>query len=411
MKHLRKISAVLAVLTFAMTAFTACGGGATKETSVADNTPAVTEAPATDAPTEAETEAVPEEETVDPEIASLATELIDAVSNTVWVGMDAEYTCYVLAFSEDEIYFAADDDSELQGYWDISMDASHIYIYSDAEMTDEIGGFDWEYDEESDTMIIMDTVVMAQTEAETLEDAVTELEKMSLAKTVAEAMNGTYWIGEEADETYDVLYMEDDVMVWAYFDENAETNVATYYWGMDYDYITLYDADYNEVLQMGWDVTEDLSTLTLTVDGASVEMTQTDEASAEEVLGTMIQASDVVAAAAKDATDEEDGDYSSLLDGTLWAGVDEDGAAAGLIFDGSTATLASLDENGEFQTVDVEWAVDEENLTLGDAVYAWEMSDDLSILALQDEDGSIVSFEAVDGTEEDVATAMASFVS
>ncbi len=301
MKTLKKISAVLAALTLALTAFTACGN-APAETAPA--TEAVTEAatePETE--TEAETEAEYEAENVAEfegeneaefegeeadDASAQAAELLAAVSNTVWVGMDADFNCYVLAFGEDEIYFADDMGGEVEGYWDITADASHIFIYSDAELTDETGGFDWEYDEATDTMIIMDSVAMAQTDATSIDAAVDELEKMSLAKTVGEALNETYWFGTDSADNGLVMAMFDNAMVWASIDNEGTPVVESLYWGIDYDTITLYNADYVPIVEMGWDVAEDLSTLYLEIDGEVVEMTQTTEDDAAEFIGAAV---------------------------------------------------------------------------------------------------------------------------
>lgn len=429
MKNLKKLAAVLAAMTFSMTAFTACGGSqeATKEMPAADVTPVTTEAPATEAPTEAVTEAATEAPTTEAadetkksddsnSDAALAEKLIDAVSNTVWVGMDTEYTCYVLAFGKDEIYFADDKGGEVKGYWDISMDANHIYIYSDEELTEETGGFDWTYDEETDTMIIMDSVAMAQTDADTIDAAMEELEKMSLAKTVAEALNETYWFGTDSADSGLVLAMFDEAMVWASIDSEGTPVVETLYWGMDYDTITLYNADYEPVLEMGWDVSEDMSSLFLTIDGEEVEMTQTTEDDAATFIGTAVTLGEIETGSGDSDDDDSDAendaeiddeDFSAFFADTLWAGLDDEDTPAGLIFDGDTATIAALDDNGEVLTADVKWSADVETLTLGDAEYTWEISDDAQTLVLTDEEGATTTFSAVDGTAEDVGAAMA----
>ena len=430
MRNLKKVAAVLAAMTFAMTAFTACGSSTeTKETPVADAVPATeapaatetpTEAPATEAPAAADDDNAADADAdddadadADDEAAALAAELLDAVSNTVWVGMDTEYTCYVLAFGEDEIYFADDIGGEIEGYWDITADASHIFIYSDAELTDEIGGFDWEYDEESDTMVIMDTVVMAQTDADSIDAAVEELEKMSFAKTVAEAMNETYWFGTDSTDSGLVLAMFEEKMIWASIDNEGNPVVETLYWGMDYDNITLYNAGYEPVLEMGWDISEDMSSLFLTIDGEEIEMSQTTEDDATTFIGAAVTIGEVEPAddADDDAADDDagagdDDDYSSYFDGTLWAGQDDEGTPAGLIFDGDTATLAALDENNELAGGEVEWAADVDYLYLGDAVFTWEMPDD-ETLVLTGEDGSVTTFVVFDGTPEELGATMA----
>lgn len=298
MNKLKKMMTVLAVLTMTMISITSCGEE--PEPSVQDEAEIVTEAEEeTEDETEEEETEISEDETEDDDEdgdVSQFQELIDAVSNTVWVGMDTKYICYALAFDEDRICFVDDINGKVEGYWDISTDASHIYIYSDEERNDEIGGFDWRYDEGSDTMIIKDNIVIAETDANSFDAAIEELEKMSIAKIVAEKLNGSYWMGEDGDG-FVVLNMEDSVITWATLDENAEINANAYYWGMDYDNITMYDAGYNELLDLGWKMSEDLSVLELTnSNGETVQLQETDEATAQEVFGAMLTISEVVAA-------------------------------------------------------------------------------------------------------------------
>ena len=408
MKNLKKLAAVLAAMTLSLTAFTACGGNAPTESTTANE--AATEAAATEATTAAATEAATEE-TVDPETAALAAKLLAAVSNTVWVGMDAEFNCYVLAFGEDEIYFADDMGGEVQGYWDITPDASHIFIYSDAELTDETGGFDWEYNEETDTMIIMDTVVMTQTDANSIDAAVEELEKMSLAKTVGEALNETYWFGPDSAGNGLVMAMFDNAMVCASIDTEGTPLVQSLYWGIDYDTITLYNAEYAPVLEMGWDIAEDLSVLHLEIGGEVVEMTQTTEDDAAEFIGAAVALGEIEtgsgdAADNGSADSEADSDLTAIFDGTFWAGADDEGTIAGLAFDKDQAGMYALSEAMEPVGSEVTWSIDEENLYLGDETYAWEMPDETT-LVLTDEAGSATTFAAVEGTEEDLGAAMA----
>lgn len=411
MKKLKNLAAVLAVMTLSLTAFASCGGEAPSESSSSEATTVA----ATEATTAAETEAA-NEETVDDEAAALAAELLAAVSDTVWVGMDADFNCYVLAFGEDEIYFADDMGSEVQGYWDITADASHIFIYSDAELTDEIGGFDWEYNEESDTMVIMDTVVMAQTDANSIDAAAEELEKMSLAKTVGEALNETYWFGTDSAGNGLVMAMFDNAMVWASIDTEGTPVVESLYWGIDYDTITLYNAEYAPVLEMGWDVAEDLSVLQLEIDGEVVEMTQTTEDEAAEFVGTAVVLGEIESGSGDAAGVEEDeegdegsedeGDLAAVFGDTLWAGADDEGVIAGLaLYEDGTAGLYALSDDMEPLADEVEWTIDEENLYLGEDTYVWEMADD-ETLVLTDEDGSVTTFAAVEGSEEDLGVAM-----
>ena len=408
MKNLKKIAAVLAAMTLSLTAFTACGGDAPAESTPA--TEAATEAAVEEA-TEAETEAVTEEE-VDEEAAALAAELLAAVSDTVWVGMDAEFNCYVLAFGKDEVYFADDMGGEVQGYWDITADGSHIFIYSDAELTDEIGGFDWKYNDNSDTMVIMDTVVMEQTDANSIDAAVEELEKMSLAKTVGEALNETYWFGTDSSDNGLVMAMFDNAMVWASIDNEGNPVVESLYWGIDYDTITLYSADYVPVLEMGWDIAEDLSVLQLSMGGEFIDMTQTTEDDAAEFIGAAVALGEIEpghsgADAADDAGAEASDDLAAMFGGTLWAGADDEGVIAGLAFyEDGTAGLFALSEDMEPLGDEVQWTIDENSLNLGEDTYAWELADE-STLVLTDNAGSVTTFTAVEGTEEDLGAAMA----
>ncbi|MBR3630082.1 MAG: hypothetical protein IKN55_06380 [Oscillospiraceae bacterium] len=410
MKNLKKIAAVLAAMTLSLTAFTACGGDAPAEPTPA--TEAATEA-AAEANTEAETEADTEAE-VDDAAAAQAAELLAAISDTVWVGMDAEFNCYALAFGKDEIYFADDMGGEVQGYWDITADASHIFIYSDAELTDEIGGFDWAYNDYSDTMVIKDTVVMKQTDANSFDAAVEELEKMSLAKTVGEALNETYWFGTDSSDNGLVLAMFDNAMVWASIDNEGNPVVESLYWGIDYDTITLYSADYVPVLEMGWDIAEDLSVLHISMGGEFIDMTQTTEDDAAEFIGAAVVLGEIEpghsgagAADAEDAGAEASDDLAATLGGTLWAGADDEGVIAGLAFyENGTAGLFALSEDMEPLGNEVQWTIDENSLSLGEDTYTWEMADEKT-LVLTDEAGSVTTFAAVEGTEEDLGAAMA----
>ena len=404
MKNLKKIAAFLAAMTLSLSAFTSCGGDAPSEST--PTTEAVTEA-TTEATTVAATEATTEKE-VDDETAALAAELLAAVSDTIWVGMDAEFNCYVLAFGEDEIYFADDMGGEVQGYWDITTDASHIFIYSDEELTDEIGGFDWEYDEESDTMVIMDNVVMAQTDATSIDAAVEELEKMSLAKTVGEALNETYWFGTDSADNGLVMAMFDNAMVWASIDNEGNPVVETLYWGIDYDTITLYNAEYEPILEMGWDISEDLSTLQLEIDGEVVEMTQTTEDDAAEFIGTAVVLGEIESGhgGADTASDAGEDDLAAVFGDTFWAGADDEGVIAGLaLYKDGTAGLFALSDDMEPLAEEAEWTIDEEKLYLGEDAFVWEMADD-ETLVLTDEDGSVTTFAAVEGSEEDLGVAM-----
>ena len=137
-------------------------------------------------------------------------------------------------------------------------------------------------------MIIMDTVVMAETDANSIDAAVEELEKMSVAKNVGEALNETYWFGTDSAGNGLVMAMFDNAMVWASIDTEGTPVVESLYWGIDYDTITLYNAEYEPVLEMGWDIAEDLSVLQLSMGGEDIEMTPTTEDEAAEFIGVAV---------------------------------------------------------------------------------------------------------------------------
>ena len=54
---------------------------------------------------------------------------------------------------------------------------------------------------------------------------------------------------------------------------------------------------------------------------------------------------------------------------------------------------------------EVEWEIDAGNLFLGGDAYAWEMPDE-DTLVLTDKAGSVTTFAAIDGSEEDLGVAM-----
>ena len=79
---------------------------------------------------------------------------------------------------------------------------------------------------------------------------------------------------------------------------------------------------------------------------------------------------------------------------------------AGLaLYEDGTAGLFALSEDMEPLADEVEWAIDEENLYLGEDTYVWEMADE-ETLVLTDEAGSVTTFAAVEGSEEDLGVAM-----
>ena len=202
------------------------------------------------------------------------------------MGFFISYSCKAAVFIGDsEIYFAdnIDGSEPVEGYWGVQADDSTIYIYSDEELTDEIGKIEWDYDEENDVMIIDGQdgtkVAMAQTDASSIEDAAAELEKMATAQKVAESLNNTYWYGEDAEGGKALLAMEGNRIALGIETSDGEQQIYVYYWGLDYDNFTFYDADYNPVAQYPWNTAD--NKLYLTMDTEEVEFMQIDEETAD----------------------------------------------------------------------------------------------------------------------------------
>ena len=79
---------------------------------------------------------------------------------------------------------------------------------------------------------------------------------------------------------------------------------------------------------------------------------------------------------------------------------------AGLaLYKDGTAGLFALSDDMEPLAKESKWTIDEENLYLGEDAFVWEMEDD-ETLVLTDEDGSVTTFAAVEGSEEDLGVAM-----
>lgn len=330
MNNMKKVLAMLAVMAVSMSAFAACGGGAAA--------PAPTEAPteaATEAPTEAETEEETEEEaeeeeeteeeaeeeTVDPEILERATALIDAVTGTVLCGMHkTTYDCLAMKFDEGaKLDMVWDDGTEFSGYWDITLEADTLMIYSDEELTDMLGSYSLQFDEDSQTIILDDSYVMTEVDEEDAGDLMTVLNQMATAKKVAEALNGTYWYGAD-DTSATVIKMDGELFTIADTDNDGNQTVGSYYWGLTYDNLTLYDANYMPVMYYGWNAKADLSTFTLiNEDGSEYEMTQITEQEACDYIQALNGYSASVQAENEAYAEDDDDDF-----GYDEAGVDEE---------------------------------------------------------------------------------------
>lgn len=309
MKNLKKFAAILAVMAVSMTAFAACGGTTTE-------TETPTEA-ATEAATEATTEEVTTEETTEATTEATTSELEGAVvdyaaalSNTCWVGMDTDSTCYALGFSDEEVYIGCDDGSEVRGYWGIGLDDAVLYIYEDQELTNQIGSLDWEYDEQNDVMVIKDHIVLTQVEADSMDAVMEELEKMSVAKLVAQALEGTFWYGTcEDDGSATLLYMDEDKFSFIELDPDGTQDGGVYYWGLTYDALTLYDGRYFPVTEFEWNAAQDMSWLSIGYNGNEITLEQIDADQANALTDFFDNYTDAVNALAEQAAAAEEEEY------------------------------------------------------------------------------------------------------
>ena len=219
------------------------------------------------------------EDAVDEDTAAYA----DALAGTLWLGMDADYSCYALGFNDEEVVLEADDGSSISGYWGVTAGDPTIYIFEDAELTNQIASMPWSYDLENDLMILNDTVIMTQADSYGFEDAAAAMQQMAVAAQVQEYLQGTYWVGSD-DESASAISMDSDMFEMIELSTDGELTQGSFYWSMDYDALTLYDDSYNAVLSLNWDISEDGSQLELTADdGSSVVYEQVSEEDATSV--------------------------------------------------------------------------------------------------------------------------------
>ena len=219
------------------------------------------------------------EDAVDEDTAAYA----DALAGTLWLGMDADYSCYALGFNDEEVVLEADDGSSISGYWGVTAGDPTIYIFEDAELTKQIASMPGSYDLENDLMILNDTVIMTQADSYGFEDAAAAMQQMAVAAQVQEYLQGTYWVGSD-DESASAISMDSDMFEMIELSTDGELTQGSFFWSMDYDALTLYDDSYNAVLSLAWDISEDGSQLELTADdGSSVVYEQVSEEDATSV--------------------------------------------------------------------------------------------------------------------------------
>lgn len=219
------------------------------------------------------------EDAVDEDTAAYA----DALAGTLWLGMDADYSCYALGFNDEEVVLEADDGSSISGYWGVTAGDPTIYIFEDAELTNQIASMPWSYDLENDLMILNDTVIMTQADSYGFEDAAAAMQQMAVAAQVQEYLQGTYWVGSD-DESASAISMDSDKFEMIELSTDGELTQGSFFWSMDYDALTLYDDSYNAVLSLNWIISEDGSQLELAADdGSSVVYEQVSEEDATSV--------------------------------------------------------------------------------------------------------------------------------
>ena len=270
---LRKMLAWLTAMAMLGTAALATGCGSEETSSSKAETSAAETEEAADAADDAESGSV------DDETAAYA----DALAGTLWLGMDTEYNCYAMGFNEEEIVFEADDGSSASGYWGVTAGDPTIYIFDDAELTNQIASIPWSYDVENDVMILNNNVIMAQADNYSFSDAATAMQEMATAAKVQEYLQGTYWVGTD-DTSASAISMSSDTLEIIELSQDGTLDQGSFLWSMDYDTLNAYDENYNLLASFGWDISEDGSELQLTSDGESIVYTQVSEEDANAVV-------------------------------------------------------------------------------------------------------------------------------
>lgn len=270
---LKKMLACLAAISMLGTVAMMTGCGSKDDSSSSSSSSESSKEASSDADGEEASDAV------DEDTAAYA----DALAGTLWLGMDADYSCYALGFNDEEVVLEADDGSSISGYWGVTAGDPTIYIFEDAELTNQIASMPWSYDLENDLMILNDTVIMTQADSYGFEDAAAAMQQMAVAAQVQEYLQGTYWVGSD-DESASAISMDSDKFEMIELSTDGELTQGSFYWSMDYDALTLYDDSYNAVLSLDWDISEDGSQLELTADdGSSVVYEQVSEEDATSV--------------------------------------------------------------------------------------------------------------------------------
>ncbi len=218
------------------------------------------------------------------EVEAAPSAYAQAIAKTVWAGMDSNYNCYALAFSETEVKFACDDGSSLDGYWAVADGDPTFYIFSDPECTECIGAIPWTLDSEKGVIVLNENIAMAQTDANSFDAVIDTLKKTATACKVAAYLDGTYWVGtDESDGAISAINMKDQYLNIYEVTTDGNEQVANFIWGLDYDALTLYDEEFNPIFAFNWNFADDGSWLDLSTENTSVRYTQVAADTAEAV--------------------------------------------------------------------------------------------------------------------------------
>lgn len=281
---MKKILAFIAALS--MIAAVATGCGSEKEDSKSSTESSVAEEVSEEEPEEDE---APEEDVVDDEGAEGAdvddetAAYAEALAGSLWLGMDEEYNCYAMGFSDEEIVFEANDGSSITGYWGVKAGDPTIYIFEDPELTSEVATMPWTFDTESNVMILNEKVIMAESDAYSFEEAAAALEQMATAAKVQEYLQGTYWLSV-TDEEATAIALEGSNLSMLNLTADGTLQELTTYWSMDYDQLSLYDESYNLVTSFQWNMAEDGSVLQLANENKTLTAEQVSEEDAVDIV-------------------------------------------------------------------------------------------------------------------------------
>lgn len=321
METLKRMAIVAAAVISASMALTACGGSeggsntdsksaettttaattaaaettttAATTTAAAEEKPAETTAAADtgskDAPAKKDKSIVAKKKDTKPEPpaeqASAPSEYAQAIANTIWVGMDANYNCYAMAFTDQEIVFEADDGSSIEGYWGVVEGDPTFYIFSDAELTDPIFAMPWAPDFEKKVLVINDNIVMGETSGTDFSQALELLQQQSALCKIAAYLDGTYWAGQNPDGSYTAMGMQGAELGFYEIEPTGEESTGSYLWGLDMNGLTLYDTEYNPLITMGIVISDDGSQMQMVkADGSSTVLTQVSSDDATNIV-------------------------------------------------------------------------------------------------------------------------------